>query len=76
MKQAKLAPGNNVLDIVMVFGGSKIIVPQDWDVKVRCLQYSVAFPINGLNHRKFKRYVTNLDYKRHSYIWRRRTDKL
>ena len=32
--QTKLAPGKNVLEVVMVFGGSKIIVPQDWDVRV------------------------------------------
>jgi predicted membrane protein len=32
--QSKLAPGNNILEVVMVFGGSKIIVPQDWEVKV------------------------------------------
>ena len=32
--QSKLAPGKNVLEVVMIFGGSKIIVPRDWDVKV------------------------------------------
>lgn len=32
--ESKLAPGNNVLEVVMIFGGSKIIVPQDWNVKV------------------------------------------
>ncbi len=32
--QSQLAPGQNVLEIVMIFGGSKIIVPQEWDVKV------------------------------------------
>ena len=32
--QSKLAPGKNVLEVVMIFGGSKIIVPLDWDVKV------------------------------------------
>ena len=49
MKQAKLAPGNNVLDIVMVFGGSKIIVPQDWDVKVR-----VSAVFGGFSDKRIK----------------------
>ncbi len=31
---AKLAPGNNVIDMFAVFGGSKLIVPSDWDVKL------------------------------------------
>ncbi len=33
-KEATLAPGENVLDVFMVFGGSTFIVPDDWDVKV------------------------------------------
>jgi predicted membrane protein len=49
MKQAKLAPGNNVLDIVMVFGGSKIIVPQDWDVKVE-----VSAVFGGFSDKRIK----------------------
>jgi predicted membrane protein len=32
--RSRLAPGKNVLEMVMIFGGSKIIVPQEWDVKV------------------------------------------
>ena len=32
--QSQLSSGKNVLEVVMVFGGSKIIVPQDWEVKV------------------------------------------
>jgi len=32
--QSKLAPGRNIIEVVMVFGGSKFIVPQDWDIKV------------------------------------------
>ncbi len=34
MLQSKLAPGKNVIEVVMVFGGSKFIVPPGWDVKV------------------------------------------
>lgn len=29
---AKLAPGNNVLDVVTIFGGAEIFVPRDWTV--------------------------------------------
>ncbi len=46
---AKLAPGNNVLEVVMVFGGSKIIVPQDWDVKV-----DVAAVFGGFSDKRIK----------------------
>lgn len=34
LTSAQLAPGINVLDQVTVFGGSKLIVPTDWDVKI------------------------------------------
>ena len=32
--QAELAEGKNVLDIFHVFGGSKLLIPSDWDVKI------------------------------------------
>ena len=47
--QSKLAPGKNVLEIVMIFGGSKIIVPQDWDVKV-----DVAAVFGGFSDKRIK----------------------
>lgn len=34
MMDAELAPGQNVLDVFCLFGGSKIIVPSGWRVKV------------------------------------------
>lgn len=34
LRGAQLADGINVLDIFVVFGGSEIIVPADWNVKV------------------------------------------
>jgi len=34
LTSAQLAPGVNVLDQVTVFGGSKLIVPNDWDIKI------------------------------------------
>lgn len=34
MTHAQLAPGKNHLEIVWIFGGSKFIIPEGWDVKV------------------------------------------
>lgn len=31
---ARLAPGRHVLDVVSVFGGFKLIVPSDWNIKL------------------------------------------
>ncbi len=33
-KNSKLAPGKNVIDVFFMFGGSTIIVPENWNVKV------------------------------------------
>ena len=32
--RAKLAPGKNHLEVVMIFGGTKLIVPESWTVKM------------------------------------------
>jgi len=34
MTNARLAQGRNYLEIVWIFGGSKMIIPEEWDVKV------------------------------------------
>ena len=34
MRNAELADGENVLDVFIMFGGSSLIVPPDWDVRV------------------------------------------
>ncbi|MFN8211710.1 MAG: DUF5668 domain-containing protein [Bacteroidales bacterium] len=34
LTKAKLAPGINVLEVACIFGGTTIIVPEDWSVKV------------------------------------------
>jgi predicted membrane protein len=34
LTSAQLAPGTNVLDQITIFGGSKLIVPNDWDIKI------------------------------------------
>jgi predicted membrane protein len=33
-KNARLALGKNHLELIMIFGGTKLIIPEDWDVKV------------------------------------------
>ena len=34
LTKAKLAPGQNVIDIFCLFGGSDIIIPENWNVKI------------------------------------------
>ena len=34
LTKAKLAPGQNVIDVFCMFGGSALIVPENWNVKV------------------------------------------
>lgn len=34
LSRAKLAPGTNVLDVTFIFGGSNIIVPQNWRIQM------------------------------------------
>lgn len=34
MTQARLAPGRQILEVTMIFGGSKFVIPDGWDVKV------------------------------------------
>lgn len=34
LRSADLAPGENVIDVFIMFGGSSIIVPPDWNVRV------------------------------------------
>lgn len=37
LTSAQLAPGVNVLDQITIFGGSKLIVPNDWDIKIEVM---------------------------------------
>ncbi len=34
LSSAKLAPGTHQLEVLMIFGGTKLIIPEAWDVKV------------------------------------------
>jgi len=35
LRKAKLAPGINVIDVFCLFGGTKLIIPEDWNIKIR-----------------------------------------
>ncbi len=41
--KANLAPGTNVLELVAVFGGSTLIVPTDWNVKLETVNILGGF---------------------------------
>jgi predicted membrane protein len=43
MLKAKLAPGENVIDVFCLFGGMKVIVPEGWTVKIRVLSIFGGF---------------------------------
>jgi predicted membrane protein len=43
MRQAKMAPGTHTLDVVAIFGGSKLIVPRDWEVKTEVVSILGGF---------------------------------
>jgi predicted membrane protein len=48
LRSAQLAPGTNVLDLITAFGGCKIIVPSDWEVKVE-----VNAVFGGFNDKRY-----------------------
>jgi len=33
--RSKLAPGKNIVDVFAVFGGLKLVVPEEWDIKIQ-----------------------------------------
>lgn len=43
LARARLAPGTNVLDITAVFGGMKMIVPEDWNVRIEVVSIFGGF---------------------------------
>jgi len=43
LKHAKMAPGKQKLDVFFLFGGSEIIVPADWNVKVEVVSIFGGF---------------------------------
>lgn len=52
---AKLAPGMHSIDVFMVFGGTKLIIPSDWNVKVEVISIFGGFadkrqPVSNSNN--------------------------
>lgn len=43
LNRAKLAPGKNYIDVMAVFGGMKLIVPEDWDIKINVISIFGGF---------------------------------
>ena len=43
MLKAKLAPGDNHIDVFCLFGGMKLIVPEGWNVKIRVMSLFGGF---------------------------------
>jgi len=53
LTQCKLAPGENIIDVVIIFGGSTIVVPKNWDVILN------VTPLFGGFSNKKSRYVSS-----------------
>jgi predicted membrane protein len=43
MLRAKLAPGENYIDVFCLFGGMKLVVPEGWNVKIRVMSIFGGF---------------------------------
>lgn len=43
LMRSKLAPGKNYIDVLVVFGGFKFIVPEDWNVKINAISIFGGF---------------------------------
>ena len=52
--RAKLAPGSNYLEVVMIFGGTKLIVPESWNVKLE-----VTSVFGGFSDKRVKTMVVS-----------------
>jgi len=60
--RAQLAPGKNHLEVVMIFGGTKLIVPESWEVKME-----VTSVFGGFSDKRIKTMVVS-DSDRTLYI--------
>jgi predicted membrane protein len=43
MMRAKLAPGKNYIEVLAVFGGMKLVVPEDWNVRINVVSIFGGF---------------------------------
>ena len=56
LTKAQLAPGQNVLDVFCLFGGTTIIVPENWNVKV-----DVISVLGGFSDKRYVKTDTTMD---------------
>lgn len=52
--RAQLAPGKNYLEVVMIFGGTKLIVPESWNIKLE-----VTSVFGGFSDKRVKTMVVS-----------------
>jgi predicted membrane protein len=52
MSRAKLAPGENIIEVMAVFGGMKLIVPEDWKIKINVVSIFGGFSDKHLHSTK------------------------
>ncbi|MBN2486617.1 MAG: hypothetical protein JXB34_11640 [Bacteroidales bacterium] len=43
LSRCKLAPGRNYIDVLAVFGGFKLVVPEDWNIKISTISIFGGF---------------------------------
>ncbi|MBN1598504.1 MAG: hypothetical protein JW894_09435 [Bacteroidales bacterium] len=43
LSRAKLAPGKNYIEVLAIFGGMKLIVPEDWKITIRTISIFGGF---------------------------------
>ncbi|NCA84908.1 MAG: hypothetical protein EOM83_04950 [Clostridia bacterium] len=63
LTQAQLAHGNNNLEVTAIFGGSTLIVPPDWQIKV-----NVTAVFGGISDKRYKRQDVPTDETKILYI--------
>jgi predicted membrane protein len=57
LMRSNLAPGKNYLDLLIIFGGMKLVVPEDWNVKIEAVsifggftdKHRVSTPVSGID---------------------------
>jgi predicted membrane protein len=57
MLKAKLAPGENYIDVFCMFGGMKLAVPEGWNVKIRVTSLFGGFS----DKQRFRTTEANID---------------
>jgi len=43
MLKARMEPGKNIIDVFCLFGGMKLIIPDDWNIKIRVMSIFGGF---------------------------------